>query len=233
MTDKPQSTPSTVAPSLREIHAALEPWALMALESRDSWKKQDGSHWELGTPDDAEAFMPSISQGQINKLEALYERIDAALNAVVEKSVAPAKGEHDDAGTVTGTSALSHERERVAGSCTKCGGPVYFGDNVGNYDHECTPSSIGANWIDLGNRDYSGWTEGLHGNDVYRKAADGTWFMLRLPPFPSASSATLPQLTPEHARIFLEETDLTWHHSVPQEAVDALKALAAMERKSQ
>jgi hypothetical protein len=63
----------------RELHTLLEPFALIALESRDSWRKQDGSMIELGVPDDAEAFLPSISQGQINKLEAMYERLDKKL----------------------------------------------------------------------------------------------------------------------------------------------------------
>jgi hypothetical protein len=36
------------------------------------------------------------------------------------------------------------------------------------------------------------------------------------------------KLTPEHARIIIEDTDLTWHQCVPQEAVDALKEIAAI-----
>jgi hypothetical protein len=38
-------------------------------------------------------------------------------------------------------------------------------------------------------------------------------------------------LTREHARIILEQTDLTWHQNVPREAVDALKGIAYGNQK--
>jgi hypothetical protein len=41
------------------------------------------------------------------------------------------------------------------------------------------------------------------------------------------------KLTPEHARIIIEDTDLTWHQCVPQEAVDALKEIAAITRATE
>jgi hypothetical protein len=34
------------------------------------------------------------------------------------------------------------ERESAVGECTACGGPVYQGDRMGEYEHECAPSAI-------------------------------------------------------------------------------------------
>lgn len=76
--------PEAAAFDLKELHKALEPFALAALESRDRWREEDGAMAELGVPDDADAWMPDgMTQGQLNALETIYEKIDKVLSAAL------------------------------------------------------------------------------------------------------------------------------------------------------
>lgn len=69
--------------NLHDLHSALEPFAMMALHSRDEWRKQDGSMRELGVPRDCDALIDGykLTQGQLDDVEDFYGAVEKLLKS--------------------------------------------------------------------------------------------------------------------------------------------------------